>query len=289
MKRILLVSIWVIYTGLLLLILPIAVNAAPVSLVGLDRENVIDNKVIIKVMTFNVHSAINWYGHLDLDGLTEFIRGCDPDIVGLQEVDLAWSGRTSFYDIPSELAQRLHKYYAFSSSLEHNNGYFGNLILSKFPIAQQWTCLLPGTLEQRSLAFVQLLIGGERVNFLTTHLGLSVEDRLQQAGRIIEFINEVSGPLIMTGDFNGGDSDPAVAQLRQNFFDLQGMSEYKANGTFRSKNGMVNVASKMDYILATPEFSFLKLQVVDNYISDHLPLIAELELDMTGDGQQIFF
>jgi endonuclease/exonuclease/phosphatase family metal-dependent hydrolase len=261
----------------LLFTFPIAIYAETGSAVS---DNDSPRSVPLKVMTLNIHSAINWYGSMDLEALVNFIKDSDPDIVGLQEVPLAWSVVTGYQDIPSILAERLHTSYAFAASLERNKGYFGNLILSKYPIIQQWTCLLPGSLEQRSLAFAQILIEGEHINFLTTHLGLSVEDRLQQSTKILDFIDQVSGPLIVTGDFNGSDSDQAVSQLKQNFLDLQSLSEFLDSGTLRSKDGQLNAGSKMDYILATPEFSFVNLQVIDNYISDHVPLVAELTLQL---------
>jgi endonuclease/exonuclease/phosphatase family metal-dependent hydrolase len=267
----------VCWTCFLLFTFPIAVYAETGSAVS-DNDNL--RTVRLKVMTLNIHSAINWYGNMDLEALVNFIKDSDPDIVGLQEVPLAWSVMTGYQDIPSILAERLQTSYAFSASLERNKGYFGNLILSKYPIIQQWTCLLPGSLEQRSLAFAQILIEGEHINFLTTHLGLSVEDRLQQSTKILDFLNQVSGPLIVTGDFNGGDSDQAVSQLKQNFLDLQSLSEFFNSGTLRSKDGQLNAGSKMDYILATPEFSFVNLQIIDNYISDHVPLVAELTLQL---------
>jgi endonuclease/exonuclease/phosphatase family metal-dependent hydrolase len=280
-----------LFTWLLLLIFSITVQAEaipstestydgpkPTLVKSVDTRAAHALTVSLKVMTFNIHSAINWYGNLDLDGLVNFIRDCNPDIVGLQEVDLGWSSMTAFQDIPFELAERLHMYYAFSASLERNNGYFGNLILSKYPIVQQWTCLLPGSLEPRSLAFVQFIVNRQRINFLTTHLGLSVADRMQQTAKIIDFANQVSGPMIITGDFNGGDNDPAVSQIKKNLLDLLSVSEFKDSGTFRSKDGKIYSSSKMDFILVTPEFSFSGLQVVDNYVSDHVPLVAELTL-----------
>jgi endonuclease/exonuclease/phosphatase family metal-dependent hydrolase len=237
----------------------------------------------LRVMTFNIHGGINWSGVFDLNSLADFIRENDPDIVGLQEVDLAWSSMSGFHNIPGELAERLHMYYAFAASRERNNGYFGNLILSKYPILQQWTCLLPGNLEQRSLAFIQIMVGGAKINFLTTHLGLSESDRLQQVAAINEFVNQVTGPIIISGDFNGSDNDLAVRELKHNLSDLQEISDYRDCGTFRSKDGKLNPTSKMDYILVTPELSFSKFQVVDNYISDHVPLIAELTLQLSVD------
>ncbi len=237
--------------------------------------------VSLRVMTFNIHSAINWYGKLDVEGLAHFIEEVSPDVVGLQEVNLGWSSLTNFEDIPAELGERLHMYYAFSASRERNNGFFGNLILSKYPIVQQWTMVMPGSLEPRSFALVQLLIGGQRIHFLTTHLGLSVSDRLGQVATILDFVNQISGPLIITGDFNGNDNDPAVSEIKKNLSDLQNMSEFKDSGTFRSRDGNIYSSSKMDYILATPEFGLSSMEVVvNNFVSDHVPLIAELTLNL---------
>lgn len=237
--------------------------------------------ISLKVMTFNIHSAINWYGKLDVEGLVHFIEDVQPDIVGLQEVDVGWSSLTNFENIPAKLSERLHMDYAFSASRERNSGFFGNLILSKYPIVQQWTMVMPGSLEPRSFALVQFQVKGLPVNFLTTHLGLSVSDRLGQVSTILDFVNEVGGPLIITGDFNGNDNDPAVAEIKKHLFDLQSMSDFKDSGTFRSKDGNVYPGSKMDYILTSPEFGLSTMEVVvDNFVSDHVPLIAELTLNL---------
>jgi endonuclease/exonuclease/phosphatase family metal-dependent hydrolase len=260
----------------------IASNQEDNSALAAPLEAKNPNGVIpLKVMTFNIHSAINWYGKLDVEGLAHFIEEVNPDIIGLQEVDLGWSSLTNFEDIPAKLGERLHMDYAFSASRERNNGFFGNLILSKYPIVQQWTKVMPGSLEPRSFVFIQLLIKGQRINFLTTHLGLSVSDRLEQVSSILDFVNRLRGPLIITGDFNGNDNDPAVTQIKRYLFDLQSMSEFKDSGTFRSKDGSIYPGSKMDYILATPEFSLSSMKIgLDNFVSDHVPLIAELTLNL---------
>ena len=49
-------------------------------------------------------------------GLANFILETNPYIVGLQEVDLSSSSMSDFQDIPTQLAQRLHMYCAFSAS-----------------------------------------------------------------------------------------------------------------------------------------------------------------------------
>ncbi len=248
----------------------------------------------LKVLTLNIHGGVNWYGEFDLEGLARFIESVNPDLVSLQEVDRVWSGRSRFQDIGAELANRLTMFYAFSSSLERNQGMYGNLILSRYPIVQSWSEKLPGTLETRSYVFCQVLIGGIRVNILNTHLGLSESERLLQAEEVIRFANQINGPLVVTGDFNGTKDDPAVASLTRIFRDLQQDSAWGEHGTFRLKDG--NIGGRIDYILASPEFSLYHFEVVDNLLSDHLPLVAELGLwiepfeviRMNGENSGVF-
>lgn len=228
----------------------------------------------LKVMTLNLHGGVNWYGQYDLDSVVRFIEEVQPDLIGMQEVDRGWSSASRFEDIPGELARRLKMFYAYSASLERNGGNFGNLVLSRYPIVAIWTELLPGALERRSFALVQVLAHGVRINFLTTHLGLSLEDRRQQAAAMLQFINQVNGPLIVTGDFNGGIEDPSVAVFREGLIDVQGASALAGQGTFRPKTG--SVGPRIDYVFASPEFAPVDFRIFDNFISDHLPLVAEL-------------
>lgn len=229
----------------------------------------------LKILTLNIHSAINWYGQYDLDGLVKFIASVNPDLVGLQEVDRYWSNRSQFQDLPGELALRLGMFSSYSVSLARNNGYFGNLILSKYPINLMWADQLPGDLERRSFVFSQVNINGFHVNFITAHLGLSTSDRILQVSAMLQVTHPIDGPLIITGDFNGFSDDEAVKLTKNNFIDVQ-MASGVPQGTFRGKDG--KIGSVIDYIFVTPEFGLVDFQIPDNYISDHLPLIAELSL-----------
>lgn len=244
---------------------------------GMEAESV-PKPLQLKIMTFNIHGGVNWSGRYDISALAQFISEVNPDVVSLQEVDRIWSSRSQFQDICGELAQQLNMVFAYSASLIRNQGYFGNQILSKYPVVQAWTEQLPGKLETRSFVFAQIIVSGVRVNILNTHLGLSEEDRMMQAETIVTFLNQVDGPTIITGDFNGTPADKGVALLRNEFHDIQASTDLAAHGTFRLKDG--SIGERMDYILTSPEFSLKHFEIVDNQISDHLPLIAELELQV---------
>lgn len=229
----------------------------------------------LKILTLNIHSAINWHGQYDLDGLVKFIAAVNPDLVGLQEVDRCWSSMSRFQDLPGELALRLGMFSSYSVSLNRNNGYFGNLILSKYPINLMWADQLPGDLERRSFVLAQVNINGQHVNFITVHLGLSISDRVRQVSAMLQAAHPIDGPLIIAGDFNGQADDEAVRLVKKGFIDVQESSGV-TQGTFRGKDG--KIGPRIDYIFVTPEFGLINFSITDNYVSDHLPLIAELSL-----------
>jgi endonuclease/exonuclease/phosphatase family metal-dependent hydrolase len=229
----------------------------------------------LKILTLNIHSAINWYGKYDLDGLVKLITSVNPDLVGLQEVDRCWSSKSGFQDLPGELSLRLGMFSSYSVSLARNNGYFGNLVLSKYPINFMWADQLPGELERRSFVMAQVNINGIRVNFVTVHLGLSISDRIQQVAAMLQATHPINGPLIIAGDFNARPNDETIKPLKDNFVDVQEASGVE-QGTFRGSDG--KLGPHIDYIFVTPEFGLTDFQIVDTYISDHVPLIAELSL-----------
>lgn len=272
------------YICILLIVVFTFFGAAAVQAESSDNGGLVEiPNLTLRILTFNIHSALNWNGEYDLEGIINFIREVNPDLVGLQEVERFWSSASNFQDLPAEMASRLNMFYAYSVSLERDNGYFGNLILSKYPITQIWTENLPGSLEKRSLAFTQLFVKGARINFLTTHLGLSLEDRQEQITSILQFVNQVNGPLIITGDFNGIPQESSISLLCSNFLDLQERSEVKENGTFRLKEG--NIGSRIDYILTTPDFGLSSFRIYnDNYLSDHLPVVTEVSLTVDPEN-----
>jgi len=237
----------------------------------------------IKILTFNIHNGINWNSTYDLEGLIKFIREVNPDLIGLQEVGRNWSQINQFDDIPGILALRLGMFPIYSVALDRNGRYFGNLLLSRYPIVQSWSQTLPSELEQRSVALAQIDIQGIKVNFATTHLGLSVTDRIQQANAIQELLDQINGPLIVAGDFNAGIMDPAVMSFRENFLDLQEQTGMAGMGTFRLKNE--KIGERIDYIFSSFDLQLNKIEVLDNLVSDHLPVVAEISLLINKDSE----
>lgn len=241
----------------------------------------------LKVLTFNIHNGINRYGKYDLEQTAEFLRLMKPDLAGLQEVSRFWSLKTNYQDMVSFLAEQLGMYHAFAPTLNRRRrSFFGNLILSKYPLINTWTEILPGNLEPRNYLAVQVQAGGVRVNFLTTHLGLSDSERLVQINRIASFGVQLGEPLIITGDFNQGPDDPGMALIKSNWIK---QDPSPRRGTLRLSNGQLG--PEIDLIFSSPKLVLKSLKVYDNELSDHLPVCGEFEMEVAWNqvaGQPVY-
>ncbi|MGD8401632.1 MAG: endonuclease/exonuclease/phosphatase family protein [Bacillota bacterium] len=226
----------------------------------------------LKVLSWNLHAGIDWYGRFLPEKTLACIREWRPDLCGFQEVDRNWGPRSRYCDLAQMLAEKLEMEAFFSPSLQQKSGSYGNLILSRYPFVNSCYQLLPDSQEQRSFCYVQIINGEIQLGFLTTHLGLTEEDRCRQVEQIQRFVNSLPGPLIISGDFNATPEEQAVQMLTTKFCDLQSDSKMNEMGTFRLADG--RIGPRIDYLLSSEEFTIERFQVISNYCSDHLPLLA---------------
>jgi endonuclease/exonuclease/phosphatase family metal-dependent hydrolase len=242
------------------------------------------SRLTLRILTLNIHAGVDWHGRFGPEKLIDFIKDLNPDLCGFQEVDSKWSWRSRFCELDGFLADGLMMYPVFAPALTHPIGAYGNLVLSRFPIAASWAEPMPGSGEPRSFCCVQPDISGVRMLFLTTHLGLSVEDRKAQAECIQAFLRRRREPVILTGDFNAGSDEEGIRILTAGFYDHHVWGASKANGTFRLKDG--SVGPRIDYLLFTPQFRLRQYRVFNNFLSDHLPVFAEVALDFYPMGEK---
>lgn len=90
-------------------------------------------------------------------------------------------------------------------------------------------------------------------------------------------------PVVVSGDFNVGESNPAIALLRGPLVDTFRVlhAEEKTVGTFTAFKFGNTEGQKIDYILVQPETEVLQADIVrfsrdDRYPSDHFPVTARI-------------
>lgn len=235
----------------------------------------------IKVLSYNIHhcNPPSRPDFIDLEAISRVIVESGAEIVGLQEVDVFTSRSGSDLDMAKELAEMSGMpYYYFSKGIDYKGGEYGTAILSKFPLSETTTILLPaeeGT-EQRTISIATVsLEDGTSYKFANTHLDYSsASNALSQAERIVAYFEEEKSPLILVGDFNSTPNSAPILKLDSRF-------------TRTCKNDcaptipVINPNKTIDFIMFSSEKDF-KVEshrvIQEAYASDHLPVAAELIL-----------
>lgn len=220
----------------------------------------------VKVVSYNIHGGTNTYRIPTLKKIAAYLRKTEADIIILQEVHQnSRKGRQA-----DKLAALLDMDVQFADNHPIHDGYFGNAILSRFPIIDFINIFLPSSGEQRGLLVTTLLIDTIKIHAAVTHLAFSRNERKEQLDSLAKWIvqlNPHETPIILTGDLNTSRA-PHLPPLT----DLGRATDKDYLYTFSS------LRKRIDYIYYSPHWRPLGYSVGKVNYSDHYPIIGELEL-----------
>ena len=123
---------------------------------------------------------------------------------------------------------------------------------------------------------IEVKLDGRTVNFVTTHLDYQFENgRLFETEQLLKFLEGTKGPLIVVADLNDTPDGSAYKLMRTIFSDAWIAS--KANGDGFSYPADKPV-KRIDHIFYRERVKAKKAWVVETLASDHVPVVAELEI-----------
>lgn len=241
----------------------------------------------LRVLTYNVHSCIGMDGKISPERIARVIAQHKPDIVALQEVDVG-KIRTGGVDQAHLIAKKLQMDFHFHSTVRVEEEQYGDAILTHLPMRLVKIGKLPGLagkphLEPRGAIWVEIEFEGIKLQCINTHLGLLGNERMAQIQALLgeEWLGhpECSSPSLICGDFNALPTFPVCRTLSQHYDDVQEkLAEHKPRNTFCGRYPIVRI----DHIFIDQNIKVLDVDVPENELarvaSDHMPLIAELEL-----------
>ncbi|HWW87780.1 MAG TPA: endonuclease/exonuclease/phosphatase family protein [Vicinamibacterales bacterium] len=234
-----------------------------------------------RVLTYNIHHGEGTDGRVDLSRLAEVMRGVQPDIVALQEVDQG-TERSGGVDQLAELGRLTDLHAAeFGKTMDYWGGRYGVAVLSRWPVSSTKNHPLPGSpdREPRTALTVQVEPAGERgpvLEFTSTHLdqGRDPENRLAQARSLNELLVRDEGqPTILAGDMNSRP-DTEVMEI----FEARWAVASAVDPSPTTPSGRPR--SRVDHVLFRPVESWrvLESRVIDERLaSDHRPVLVVLE------------
>jgi endonuclease/exonuclease/phosphatase family metal-dependent hydrolase len=233
----------------------------------------------VRVLTYNVHSFVGADHVYDPERTARVIESARPDVVALQEVDFGRGPRAE-HSALDRLATRLGMRCHFTYTRDGAHGHFGNAVLTPHALE----LVAEGTLPQRrdearAVQWLKIRAEGFLVHLMNTHLSVSFRERHAQMRALLGAEWAVRArdlPLVVCGDFNASPLSPVYRRLRRDLKDAQcGKTRH---ATWPSRLPLLRI----DHIFVSPAIVVRDTRVVDDRLarlaSDHLPLVAELEL-----------
>jgi len=241
----------------------------------------------LTLVTYNIHKGI---GGVDRryrpERIVETVAPYAPDFVLFQEVDegVGRSGHHRQVDLLGEMLGLRHRIY-FPNVRLRGGGHYGNAMLSRFPFTETRNIDLSIPLtKRRSVLHARFRVRDPRnrprtVHVYNLHLGLSALLRRLQIRRFLAshpFVGlNPRTPIIVAGDFNDVWGTLGKAFLLPKGFrgGPELLRTFPAYAPVWPLDGV--------YVRGDVELKHVRRpeSMVSRQASDHLPLIAELDLD----------
>jgi endonuclease/exonuclease/phosphatase family metal-dependent hydrolase len=229
----------------------------------------------IRVVNYNVHTAVDVQGQLDPEAIAGVIEAQRPDVVTLQEVSRGWAVSGSA-DVGEWLSQRLDMPYVYAPAADRG---FGNAILSRFPMVESdWGYLPKGTgpMDRSWIRAVLDLGAGRRLTVIGTHLHHQHDapddnrTRLDQIGELLKVWGGVNRAVI-AGDMNAEPTTDEIAR-----FEAAGL---RAAGDLSIPTYPSTAPrDRIDYIFGTGDLGLSDVVISRSTASDHLAVAATVSL-----------
>jgi endonuclease/exonuclease/phosphatase family metal-dependent hydrolase len=226
----------------------------------------------LRVATYNIHSAVGRDGRCDPGRVARVIRELAADVVALQEVESHHGGLDALEFLGRETGMTAVP----GPTMLRTEGDYGNALLTRSRLLEvrRLDLSFPGR-EPRGALDVTLEAGRLAVRIIATHLGLRPVERRHQIDTILAGLAQPNpGPTVLLGDLNEWFLwGRPLRRLHAHFGPTPAPATFPAHWPVFA----------LDRVWVQPLRSLRKLAVHDSRLarvaSDHLPLVAEIDLE----------
>lgn len=242
----------------------------------------------IRFVSYNVHSAFDIEGNLDVEGIAQVIADTRADVVGLQEVP---RGQLLSANIDLLTLLQLELGFEHVAFFGTTDPVWGNAILSRYPIVDVGTDYLPrvGTPMRRGYLGALVDTGDHEILVVSTHLqhvnDSDVHDEDPEADLLpvhSEQINVIleqwgnQAPAVLMGDFNARPDWEQIEMITSAGW-VDTWAEAGSGDGFTSN--AADPRYRIDYIFHTSDITATDVGVIQSTASDHFAVVADLSLE----------
>ncbi|MFE1247904.1 endonuclease/exonuclease/phosphatase family protein [Streptomyces sp. NPDC058735] len=240
-----------------------------------DSRTEPDGSAVIRVLSYNIRSMRD-----DTDALARVIRACAPDLVLIQEAPRFFRWRKKL----ARLARACDLVVLTGGATTTGPAILCSL---RATVERTQDVLLPPTpgLHRRGFALAVVRFADTRLGVLSCHLSLQKDERLQQAGLLLDRLTGLGvDHAIAGGDLNERPEGPAFRRLAERLTDCRAAAPWGGEHTWTP----ADPCQRIDAIFATGGVEVLGCGVplghpgvteADlNAATDHLPVLAALRV-----------
>jgi endonuclease/exonuclease/phosphatase family metal-dependent hydrolase len=249
----------------------------------------------LRVATYNIHKGVRGIGatrRLEIHNLVLGVEALDADLVFLQEVRLHHAKEARYFEgreqgWPEEgqahfLAPEGYDV-AYRTNAITKHGEHGNALLSRWPLGEiGHHDVSDHRFEQRGLLHAEVNWHGVKIHAIVAHFGLIHSSRMRQAQALVDLVRDAipeNEPVLIAGDFNDWGEKLDEPMTRGGLVRALNPDARARRPTFPSR---VPVFA-LDRIYMRGfrcEGTMVPRGAAWARMSDHLPYVAELELDV---------
>ncbi len=211
-----------------------------------------------------------------------------PDIIFLQEIDMYTKrayNKNQLYTLSKYTGLN---YRAIGTNIKYKNGFYGDGILSKFPIEYSANYLSPLTNpshEQRGILCNKISFGNIKINVFSLHMSTFEDERILTSKELIRIISKINKnePIIIGGDFNVG-----IKKIGNHKYIHEPKNKYKEYEILKEHlNSLNNTETTwfspegngcIDSFFYSKHLQLVKYKVIETNVSDHYPIYSEFKI-----------
>lgn len=211
-----------------------------------------------------------------------------PDIIFLQEIDMYT--KRAYHKNQVYLFSKYTglNYRAMGTNIKYKNGFYGDGILSKFPIEYSANYLSPLTNsshEQRGILCNKVSFGNTKINVFSLHMSTFEDERILTSKELLRIISKINKnePIIIGGDFNVG-----IKKIGNHKYLYEPKSEYEEYSILKQKLKSIENSEEtwissegrgcIDSFFYSKHLQLIKYETIKTDVSDHYPIYAEFKI-----------
>ncbi len=224
-------------------------------------------------------------GKINVKRQAMVLKKYKPDIIFLQEIDMYTKRAYNKNQLYTLSKYTDLNYRAMGTNIKYENGFYGDGIISKFPIEYSANYLSPLTNtshEQRGILCNKVSFGNIKINVFSVHMSTFEDERILTSKELLRIIAKINKdePIIIGGDFNVGikkiGNHKYLHEPKEKYEEYEILKE-KLKSIENTKNTWFSPDGNgcIDSFFYSKHLELIKYKVIESKISDHYPIYAE--------------